>query len=103
MLRHALAIASAILLVGAVALATLGPPEVPLGQLLLMIDRDTAEALHTGIEQHVASWLWSDVVMPLLIRPAWLLPASLGLVCAGAALSLRGRKAAGGTHRRSQR
>ena len=102
-LQRILAVLSAILLVGAVALATLGPPEVPLGQLLLMVDHDLTDALRTGIQNHVSGWLWSDVAQPLLVRPAWLIPAALGLVCAGAAFSASGRKAAGRTHRRSQR
>lgn len=102
-LQRILAILSAILLVGAVALATLGPPSVPLGQVLLMLDHDLTETLRTGIEQHFAAWIWSDVALPLLVRPAWLVPAALGLVCAGAAFSVAGRKPAGRAHRRSQR
>lgn len=102
-LQRILAILSAILLVGAVALATLGPPSVPLGQVLLMIDHDLTETLRTGIEQHLAAWMWSDVALPMLVRPAWLVPASLGLVCAGAAFSVARRKPAGRPHRRSQR
>jgi hypothetical protein len=102
-LQRILAIVSAILLVGSVALATLGPPSVPLGQLLLMLDHDLAAALQNGIEQHVADWMWSDLVMPLLVRPAWLVPATLGLICAGAAFSVPARKPAGRPHRRSQR
>jgi len=91
------------LLVGAVALATLGPPSVPLGQVLLMMDHDLTETLHAGIELHFADWLWSDVALPVLVRPAWLVPASLGLICAGAAFSVSARKPAGRPHRRSQR
>ncbi|HUN39373.1 MAG TPA: hypothetical protein VMU81_03710 [Acetobacteraceae bacterium] len=102
-LQRIFAVLSAILLVGAVAAATLGPPSVPLGQVLLMVDHDLTETLRTAIEQHLAAWLWLDVAQPLLVRPAWLVPASLGLICAGAAFSVSARKAAGRTHRRSQR
>jgi hypothetical protein len=102
-LQRILAIISAMLLVGSVALATLGPPSVPLGGLLLMIDHGMTEALRSGIEQHLASWIWSDLAMPLLVRPAWLVPTALGLICAGAAFSVSGRKPAGRPHRRSQR
>ena len=102
-LQRILAVISAMLLVGAVALATLGPPWVPLGQLLLMLDHDLTEALRSGIEQHLAAWMWSDVAVPLLVRPAWLVPAALGLICAGAAFSVPARKPAGRPHRRSQR
>lgn len=102
-LQRVLAVMAAILLVGSVALAMLGPPSVPLGQVLLMVDHDLTEALRTGIEQHLAHWIWSDVALPLLVRPAWLIPASLGVICAGAAFSVSGRKPAGRPHRRSQR
>jgi hypothetical protein len=102
-LQRILAIISAMLLVGAVALAMLGPPSVPLGQLLLMIDHDLTEALRGGIEQHLAAWIWSDVALPLLVRPAWLVPAALGLICAGVAASVSGSKPARRPHRRSQR
>ena len=102
-LQRILAVISAILLVGSVALATLGPPSVPLGQVLLMVDHDLTEALRSGIEQHLAAWIWSDVAAPLLVRPAWLVPAALGLICAGAAFSVAGRKPASRPHRRSHR
>lgn len=102
-LQRTLAVLAAVLLVGAVALATLGPPAVPLGGLLVMIDHDLTETLRSGIEQHFAAWMWNDMMVPLLVRPAWLVPASLGLIAAGAALSMAGRKPAGRTHRRSQR
>jgi hypothetical protein len=102
MLQRALAILAAMLLVGAVALAMLGPPEVPLGQLLFMLDHDMTEALSGSIQHHVASWCWDDIVMPLLQRPAWLLPASLGLVCAGVSLTLASRRGPSQSrHRRS--
>jgi hypothetical protein len=102
-LQRILAVIAAILLVGSVALATLGPPDWPLGQVLLMLDHDLTEALRSGVEQHLSSWIWSDLVVPLLIRPAWLIPAALGLICAGAAFSAAGRKPAGRPHRRSPR
>jgi hypothetical protein len=102
-LQRILAVLSAAFLVGAVALATLGPPSVPLGQVLLMIDHDMTEAVHGFVGVHLAEWLWTDLAMPVLIRPAWLVPVTLGLICAGAAASLSGRKPARRPTRRSQR
>jgi hypothetical protein len=102
-LQRILAVIAAIFLVGSVALATLGPPSVPLGQLLLMLDHDLTEGLRSGMEQHLATWIWQDLVMPVLVRPAWLVPAALGLICAGVAFTVSGRKPAGRPHRRSQR
>jgi hypothetical protein len=89
------------LLVGAVALAMLGPPGVPLGQALFMVDHDLMEAVHTFIGTHMATWLWDYLVVPLMLRPAWLVPAALGLLCGGMSLSLSTRKSTHRSHRRS--
>lgn len=99
--QRILAILAAMLLVGAVALAMLGPPAVPLGQVLFMIDHDLMEGVHRFIGSNLANWLWDYLIVPLMLRPAWLVPAALGLVCAGLSLSLSTRKPAQRSHRRS--
>lgn len=76
------------LLVAAFALATLEPPDMPLGSLLYSIDAGFLNLLQAGIQRHLAPWLWDRVMVPILIRPAWLLPAAAGLLCAGGAASL---------------
>ena len=96
-----LAVLAALLMVGAVALAMLGPPSVPLGQLLFMIDHDLMDALHAAISTHLGGWIWERLMVPVLVRPAWLVPAALGLVCGGVAVSLSGRKSSRRSHRRS--
>lgn len=99
--QRILAVLAAMLLVGAVALAMLGPPGVPLGQALFMVDHDLMEAVHTFIGTHLATWLWDYLVVPLMLRPAWLVPAALGLLCGGMSLSLSTRKSTHRSHRRS--
>jgi hypothetical protein len=99
--QRVLAVLAAMLLVGAVAVAVLGPPSVPLGQVLFMVDHDLMEMLHGFIGTHLANWLWDSVLVPVMVRPAWLVPAALGLICAGASLSLSTRKSAHRSHRRS--
>jgi hypothetical protein len=99
--QRILAVLAAMLLVGAVALAMLGPPGVPLAQALFMVDHDLMEAVHTFIGTHLAMWLWDYLVVPLMLRPAWLVPAALGLVCGGMSLSLSTRKSTHRSHRRS--
>ena len=99
--QRVLAVLSAMLLVGAVALAMLGPPAVPLGQLLFLVDHDLMEAVHSFIGTYVATWLWDYLAAPLMVRPAWLLPASLGLICGGMSLTLSTRKSTHRSHRRS--
>jgi hypothetical protein len=98
--QRILAVLAAMLLVGAVALAMLGPPAVPLGQALFMLDHDLMDAMHSGVERYLATWLWDYVAMPLMLRPAWLVPAALGLVCGGMSLSLSTRKSTRRSHRR---
>ena len=99
--QRILAVLAALMLVGAVALAMLGPPSVPLGQALFMLNHDVMDVLHSGVERHLSAWLWENIAMPLLLRPAWLVPAALGLICAGISLSLSTRKSARRSHRRS--
>ena len=89
------------LLVGAVALAMLGPPAVPLGQMLFLVDHDLMDAVHSFIGTHVAGWLWDYLIVPVMLRPAWLVPVALGLICAGASLTLSTRKSTHRSHRRS--
>ena len=96
-----LAVVAAALLVGAVALATLGPPEVPLGQLLFMLDHDAMNRVQGWVLRYLGNWVWRFGVSPVLVRPAWLVPAALGLVCIGASVTLSARKPARRSHRRS--
>ena len=95
------AVLAAAMLVGSVALAMLGPPDVPLGQLIFMVDHDLMDAMHSGVERHLSSWIWDSLIAPLMVRPAWLVPAGIGLIFAGAALTLSNRKPARRSHRRS--
>jgi hypothetical protein len=99
--RRILAILSAALLVGAVAVALLAPPGMPLGQALLAFDHRVLDVAQSDVEWAVAPWLWADVILPVLVRPAWLPPAALGLICAGLSLTLpHGRRAERGRQRR---
>jgi hypothetical protein len=92
--RRILASVAAALLVGAVAVALLGPPGMLLGQALLTVDDHLLAALQSEVEHALAPWLWTQVILPVLVRPAWLPPAALGLICAGLSLTLpQGRRA----------
>ncbi len=101
MTQRILAVLAAMLLVGAVALAMLGPPAVPLGQMLFMVDHDLMNEVHSFIGPHLAGWLWDYLIVPLKLRPAWLVPAALGLILGGMSLSLSTRKSTHRSHRRS--
>jgi len=99
--QRVLAIIAAILLVAAVAVATFGPQSVSLGQALLLLDRDVLAKLPLWSTRVLGNWVWETLIQPLLVRPAWLFPASLGLVCIGLSLSLSNRKTTHRSHRRS--
>ena len=101
MTQRILAVLAAMLLVGAVALAMLGPPAVPLGQMLFLVDHDLMDVVHSFIGTHLAGWLWDYLIVPLMLRPAWLVPAALGLIFGGMSLSLSTRKSTHRSHRRS--
>ena len=98
-LSRILAVVAAILLVGAVGVAVLGPPGLPLGRAISLLDHGLLSALHGSIRAHAGTWLWDDVLLPLLVRPAWLVPASIGIILAGASLTV-GSRAGRGPHRR---
>jgi hypothetical protein len=99
-LQRALAILSAVLLVGSVALATLGFRLATLGRALSAAGIDVPDAIQGWLSRNVGAWAW-NLIQAVLERPAWLLPTSLGIICAGLALSLMNRKSTHRSHRRS--
>ena len=88
MLRRILAVTAATLLVGTVALATLWSPDLPLGQALLGVDHHILVNMQSGVERFFSHWMWAEVILPVLVRPVWLVPAALGLICVGLSLTL---------------
>ena len=98
--QRILAVLAAILLVASVSVGTLGPPGVPLGQMLILIDPSMLSTVHQAVDHYLVDWVWTYLIVPWLVRPAWLLPASIGLICGGASLTLASRQAARNQHRR---
>ncbi len=84
MLARVFAVLAALLLVGAVAIAALTPAGLTLGQGLLLLDRNSPAWLRA----HTAIWMWDWLELPFLVRPLWLIQASLGVICAGMAATL---------------
>jgi hypothetical protein len=99
--QRVLAVLAAVLLVAAVAIATFGVESISLGQAIYLLDHDVLDKLPTWSSRTLGGWMWVAVIQPLLERPAWLLPAAAGLVCAGLSLSLSNRKTSHRSHRRS--
>jgi len=100
-LQRILAVISAVLLVAAVALATFGSESVSLGQALFLLDHDVVDKLLAWSNRVWGNRAWAMVIQPLLARPAWLIPASAGIVCIGLSLSVSSRKSTHRSHRRS--
>lgn len=102
MIAHrVLAVIAAVLLVLAVAIATFGTESISLGQALYMLDHDVLDRLPDWTTRTFGPWGWTMIVEPLLVRPAWLIPASMGIVCVGLSMSLSNKKSSHRSHRRS--
>jgi hypothetical protein len=95
-----MAVLAAACLVAAFALATLLPPQLTLAQLIALFDARLLYDSHEFVVAHGPGWLWIHVLMPLLLRPAWLVPTSAGLLFAGGAMTLGSRKGVPRSHRR---
>jgi hypothetical protein len=87
------AVLAAIFLVGAFALATLAAPDMPLGEGLYELDHGALDSVRAAVTHHLSPWVWKALVTPLLIRPVWLIPAALGLLFTGAALTATSHQA----------
>jgi hypothetical protein len=99
--QRVLAVLAAILLVAAVGIATFGPQSISLGQALYLLDRDVLDKLPIWFNRVFGHWIWDAIIQQLLVRPAWLVPASVGIICIGLSLSLSNRKTTHRSHRRS--
>lgn len=94
-----LAVLSALLLIAAVALATFGLRSLSLAAMLATVGPGWVDGMHGWVTRLLGDWTWMTLVEPFMIRPSWLLPAFLGLVCSGLAVSL----SYGGKASRSER
>ncbi len=81
------AILAAVLLVGSVALASLMPTDTSLVQAFQAIDQGGPEHLQRMLIGLLGHGFWDSVVVPLLVRPVWLIPVCLGLICVGGAVT----------------
>jgi hypothetical protein len=100
MMQRVFAVLAAVFLVGAVGLATLAQPDMPLGQMLFMVDGSFMNGLEADTKHYLPLWVWNQLEVPLLVRPAWLIPACIGIVCTGLAVTLAPRRGATRPRRR---
>lgn len=87
LLPRIFAVLAAALLVGSVALASLLPSDISLYGALHMMHPVSPDHLQQLVMGRFGRFVWNAVALPLLNRPVWLIPASLGLICVGGALS----------------
>ncbi len=99
-LAKTFAVLAAVFLVGAVAIATLGPEDMTLGDGLGALDRLRLAGVERFIRLHFSDWIWDHPLKALLMRPIWLVPASLGIILAGASATAAN---SGGTRLNSRR
>lgn len=78
----------AICLVGAFALASLLRPFATLAEVVGMIDAQVLQTLEQAERSAPVQFLWLHAALPVLMRPAWLMPTMAGLVCVGVAATL---------------
>jgi hypothetical protein len=83
---------AALFLVIAVALGSMLPADEPLSQVLADLDATFLPALQSFELHHAGAWLWQGLTVPMLVRPPWLMPFSLGILCLGAATTLNWQK-----------
>lgn len=83
-----LAAFGAVFLVTSFGMATLLRPFMSLGQMIMSIDQPFLMALDQAPRTGTNLWLWGHIAVPLLLRPAWMLPTMLGIVFIGLAAQL---------------
>ena len=81
------AVLAAAMAVAAVALIVLAPDSMTLIQGLAQLDPDLPQHVRRALLNALGVGAWAHVVTPLLVRPVWLIPVYLALLCAGISAS----------------
>ena len=81
------AVVAAVLLVGSIALASLVPSEMNLRQAIDSLDGMATEHAQHALVGVFGHGFWEAVMVPLLVRPVWMIPVCLGLICVGGAVT----------------
>jgi hypothetical protein len=85
MVTRSFLVVAACLLVTAFALAVLPAWDMSLREALAAIDADVPARLQSAVTGALGAKFWRWAAEPLLVRPSWLVPAALGLICLGCA------------------
>jgi len=97
MVVRVFAVLAAMFLVVAAGLALLTSPDLRLADGVWQLDHRALD----WMQSRSASWLWAYVELPILMRPVWLIPVGIGMICAGIAGSSNMTKSTNTGRRRS--
>ncbi len=92
-LQRVFSLLAAVLLVVAFAIAVLAPQDLTLGQGLLLMDHTLLARARASVVSALSQGWWDRIAVPMLVRPAWLPAAAVGVICGGVALTLGGGSA----------
>lgn len=98
-MARVLAVLAAVCLVTAFTLLLMLPPMLSLNECISRVDHLMLVGMQNMIRDHISAWVWQTLLVPLLVRPSWLLPLSLGIVLGGAAVTTAWPPAASSRHR----
>lgn len=87
MVSRTFAVLAAAMAVIAVALIVLAPDNMTLIQGLAEVNPALPRQLQHAVQNALGVRAWAHVATPLLVRPVWLIPVSLGLLFAGISAS----------------
>ncbi len=86
-LARTFAVLAVVLFALAFALALAWTPQTSLADALATVQQGLPATLRDEALRLLPPWVWGRLLLPLLLRPVWLLPAGLGLVAGGAAVT----------------
>lgn len=95
-----LSVLAAVFLVLAFALAVTLPPMATLAQVIARWRPNGVAGLEAFMLANLPDWVWGRIALPVLARPAWLLPVDFALVFGGVAATLALRRARTAERRR---
>ncbi len=99
-LARILAVISAMCMVAAFALATMLPADMPLSQAISLVNHGWLVSFQDAMLKGVSQWVWANLVVPVLLRPVWILPITLAMVTAGIAVTLSNLRGPANSRRR---
>lgn len=86
--QRVLAAIAAFFLVMAGALVAYGARGLSMEFALRRMNRTLVDSLYAGVTNTFGMWAWTELVQPVLVRPAWVSCASLGVILMGIVFTL---------------